>query len=150
MDFLKNSNTFKAVKITLIIIIILFLIVSSVELVIKRDDLFEYLKSEHNFDVTNDEMVGDVIIITIILEFCFALIYLYLIVSEKFSGVLVIGILGLIGFCFSLSRIGQSLAPTIIDVIFSMIEIMLTFVFAFMIRPKSNRRYSVPNRQSLI
>ena len=173
MDLSKRFGRFT--KLMLIIIIIVFLFVSSVHLVLNRKSLVQFIRNDwktfeeftDNYGIDNnrtdknqspiyqrfitEEMVSAIISIIIVLESIFDIIYLYFIINDKFYGTLVMTILTAIVFCYSLTtEEGHTLGPTSLDMTLGGVQIAFAFAFVYQIKPMSHKSYAAPIEQNLI
>ena len=152
------------VKQTLICVIIAFLFISCLQLVLSRPLITQFVSdnesnrtnhSESLLDnglevinrLDNSELVSAIISTMIIFESLFAIVCLYLVVREIFAGVLAVNIIALVCFLYGVFvTYPQIIGHTLLDMTLAMIQIILSFIFSYQIRPTAQDcHYSAAN-----
>lgn len=140
MDYIKNSRL-NITKVTLIAITIIGSIVNTISFCINRNQL--YPNYERVFKDLEGQLiqkfVGIIFVTSIIFIILFSALFVFFIIKENFTGVLVITILMTISFMYGLYHtfIIEDIRQTVEDIILSIIEITFGFYFAFLIKDKT-------------
>jgi len=145
----------QVVQSLLIIIRISFLLYDIIQTIIRRHILYQeigeifYGLDEEKLYTISVMLIAVLLIVWIIFTF----IYNYMVVHENFIGVVVMTVLLVISFLYSLISFAHySVIESIIETVMSIVEILLLVALVFMIKIKRRERYikSFNQRFSLV